>query len=186
MSVASVLTRNDGNAPPANVRVRQWLSRAGLGEYRDAFARTAEREFTALGMVDFQNFGVVDVAHKQTLFRLIKNLQNAESDLQNDLQSDDAELPSRVKHMALVDVHAAEHDELLLSPLLRPNTRATRESEFGGRRRSRGTCSELRGLACSAARRKSPPRPPRHSLQPLQQQQKSPPPRASAPGPRRK
>ena len=129
MSVASVLTRNDGNAPPANGRVRQWLSRAGLGEYRDAFARTAEREFTALGMVDFQNFGVVDVAHKQTLFRLIKNLQNAESDLQNDLQSDDAELPSRVKHMALVDVHAAEHDELLLSPLLRPNTRATRESE---------------------------------------------------------
>ena len=128
MSVASVLTRNDGNAPPANGRVRQWLSRAGLGEYRDAFARTAEREFTALGMVDFQNFGVVDVAHKQTLFRLIKNLQNAESDLQN-AESDDAELPSRVKHMALVDVHAAEHDELLLSPLLRPNTRATRESE---------------------------------------------------------
>jgi len=127
MSVASVLTRNDGNAPPANGRVRQWLSRAGLGEYRDAFARTAEREFTALGMVDFQNFGVVDVAHKQTLFRLIKNLQNAEGAV---CESDDAELPSRVKHMALVDVHAAEHDELLLSPLLRPNTSATQKSPF--------------------------------------------------------
>ena len=127
MSVASVLTRNDGNAPPANGRVRQWLSRAGLGEYRDAFARTAEREFTALGMVDFQNFGVVDVAHKQTLFRLIKNLQNAEGAVR---ESDDAELPSRVKHMALVDVHAAEHDELLLSPLLRPNTSATQKSPF--------------------------------------------------------
>jgi len=127
MSVASVLTRNDGNAPPANGRVRQWLSRAGLGEYRDAFARTAEREFTALGMVDFQNFGVVDVAHKQTLFRLIKNLQNAEGAV---CESDDAQLPSRVKHMALVDVHAAEHDELLLSPLLRPNTSATQKSPF--------------------------------------------------------
>ena len=104
MSVASVLTRNDGNAPPANGRVRQWLSRAGLGEYRDAFARTAEREFTALGMVDFQNFGVVDVAHKQTLFRLIKNLQNAESDLQNDLQKD---LQILLEKLRILDVFYA-------------------------------------------------------------------------------
>ena len=129
MSVASVLTRNDGNAPPANGRVRQWLSRAGLGEYRDAFARTAEREFTALGMVDFQNFGVVDVAHKQTLFRLIKNLQNAESDLQNAFRATTRSFRRGVKHMALVDVHAAEHDELLLSPCC-GRTRARRgESE---------------------------------------------------------
>ena len=106
MPVASVLTRNDGNAPSANGRVRQWLSRAGLGEYRENFAGASEREFAALGMVDFQQFGVVDVAHKQTLFRLIKNL-NAEGVVFE-------KTPLRA---SLLDVDAAEHDEFLLSPL---------------------------------------------------------------------
>ena len=121
MPVASVLTRNDGNAPSANGRVRQWLSRAGLGEYRENFAGASEREFAALGMVDFQQFGVVDVAHKQTLFRLIKNL-NAEGLVfeKNPLRA------------SLLDVDAAEHDEFLLSPLARrdPKDGSARNDSF--------------------------------------------------------
>jgi hypothetical protein len=108
MPVASVLTRNDGNAPSANGRVRQWLSRAGLGEYRENFSAASEREFAALGMVDFAQFGVVDVAHKQTLFRLIKNL-NAEGVV--------FEKNPNTLRASLLDVDAAEHDEFLLSPL---------------------------------------------------------------------
>ena len=108
MPVASVLTRNDGNAPSANGRVRQWLSRAGLGEYRENFSSASEREFAALGMVDFAQFGVVDVAHKQTLFRLIKNL-NAEGVVFE-------KNPNNLR-ASLLDVDAAEHDEFLLSPL---------------------------------------------------------------------
>ena len=110
MPVASVLTRNDGNAPSANGRVRQWLSRAGLGEYRENFSSASEREFAALGMVDFAQFGVVDIAHKQTLFRLIKNL-NAEGVVFE-------KNPNNLR-ASLLDVDAAEHDEFLLSPLAR-------------------------------------------------------------------
>ncbi len=114
MPVASVLTRNDGNAPSANGRVRQWLSRAGLGEYRENFSSASEREFAALGMVDFAQFGVVDVAHKQTLFRLIKNL-NAEGVV--------FEKNPNTLRASLLDVDAAEHDEFLLSPLARRDPR---------------------------------------------------------------
>ena len=125
MPVAAVLTRNDGNAPPANGRVRQWLSRAGLGEYRDAFARASEREFTELGMVDFQKFGVVNVAHKQTLFGLIKNLR-AEGVARDTL---DAHPSSSPVHAALLDVHAAEHEAFTLSPASRPGA-STPKSPF--------------------------------------------------------
>ena len=124
MPVASVLTRNDGNAPSANGRVRQWLSRAGLGEYRENFSSASEREFAALGMVDFAQFGVVDVAHKQTLFRLIKNL-NAEGVV--------FEKNPNTLRASLLDVDAAEHDEFLLSPLAKArDPKGSSERNDGG------------------------------------------------------
>ena len=128
MPVTAVLTRNDGNAPPANGRVRQWLSRAGLGEYRDAFARASEREFTELGMVDFHRFGVVDVAHKQTLFRLIKNLHAEGVACEKETRGDAPPSPTALR-ASLLDVHAAEHEEFLLSPALKPGA-SPRRSPF--------------------------------------------------------
>jgi hypothetical protein len=65
-------------------------------------------------MVDFAQFGVVDVAHKQTLFRLIKNL-NAEGVV--------FEKNPNTLRASLLDVDAAEHDEFLLSPLARRDPR---------------------------------------------------------------
>lgn len=154
MPAPSVLRRNDGNAPhKPGSRVRAWLHKAGLGSYHDVFASVNEHEFGALGMVDFVQFGVTDVAHKQTLFRLIKNLNlegvfgpNGDDGvahglvkrhvIANDVNkakstarsharwidaSDESETflpadPVRTSH-GLLDVHAEEHDEFLLSPM---------------------------------------------------------------------
>ena len=155
------LSRADGNAPHPHGRIRTWLSKAGLNRYTDVLcSQLSEAEFGRLGMVDFGKFGVTDVAHKQTLFRLIKNL-NAEgvfvgvtgdvtggvtggviandvhkgsvtnshstlamhSPLRDSLSDEAFRLASnvapgnvRTSH-GLLDVHASEHDEFLLSPM---------------------------------------------------------------------
>jgi kinesin family protein 2/24 len=52
-----------------------WL-KAGLIRYWDRFNGISEAEFGGLMMQDYARFGVVDMADKQKMFRLIKTLNS--------------------------------------------------------------------------------------------------------------
>ena len=66
---------NGANADNSQgIRIRQWLLKAGLIRYYDRFSAITEAQFGGLMMQDYAKYGVVDMADKQKLFRLIKTL----------------------------------------------------------------------------------------------------------------
>eukprot|EP00227_Mantoniella_beaufortii_P018844 CAMPEP_0197595724 /NCGR_PEP_ID=MMETSP1326-20131121/23575_1 /TAXON_ID=1155430 /ORGANISM="Genus nov. species nov., Strain RCC2288" /LENGTH=137 /DNA_ID=CAMNT_0043162121 /DNA_START=121 /DNA_END=530 /DNA_ORIENTATION=+ len=77
--MAGVLTSSaSGNTDNGSqgLRIRQWLLKAGLIRYWDRFSGVTDNQFGGLMMQDYAKFGVVDMADKQKLFRLIKTLNS--------------------------------------------------------------------------------------------------------------
>ena len=67
--------------------------KAGLIRYWDRFNGVSEGEFGGLMMQDYARFGVVDMADKQKLFRLIKTL-NSENQFGSKLVDEVTTTPS--------------------------------------------------------------------------------------------